>query len=649
MSKYTTRAIFVALLIALLALAGWAAHLGWHTFQLIRLAPQASALVREEMGEIDPTQALRLLHKTAVHLGAVDRDLRLVYPFLKAASLLPVIGPYASQVQPLLSLGANLTLAADRAATGFAPLLADATQTGADTPLLSQAIQVIQAGQSDFAAAGEYLQRASQARLGIEPALLPGYLRPWIARLDEYLPRLQQGIDFLPGIPGLLGAEQPITYLILAQNRDELRPTGGFISGIGTLVLDQGRIVKFELGDSYRIDDFSKPYPAPPEALQRLMLADYWVTRDANWSPDFPSSARQAQQLYTLSTGEETHGVIAFDQEAVRAIVTLTGPLSLPDAPQAISADNIETYMRQAWAPDLSQGLTGEWWLRRKDFMGLLGSAILEQLLQAREARTMLEIAAQSQELMESGHLLVYFSEPSAQQLIASAGLDHSLKTAQGDFLMVVDTNFGFNKADAAILRGVEYQLDFSDPARPTARLSLNYGHSGQEQVACEHLPTYGKGTYEDLIARCYWDYWRVYLPNGTRLLDSQVKPVPAEWLLSKATWPGVVEAYPGENGSQVFAGLLVLPPAASETIQLHLQLPTEMVEREQDGTLHYRLRIHKQPGLSSAPYQIKVRLPAGYSLAPAITGWQQESVSTWVWNGRLVKDQDFHLLFVHE
>ncbi len=86
------------------------------------------------------------------------------------------------------------------------------------------------------------------------------------------------GVQLLQAAPQLLGVDQAQSYLVLAQNRDELRATGGFISGIGLLTIKDGKILQFDLGDSHKIDDFSKPYPKPPEPLKRFMLADYWVT-----------------------------------------------------------------------------------------------------------------------------------------------------------------------------------------------------------------------------------------------------------------------------------------------------------------------------------------------------------------------------------
>jgi hypothetical protein len=148
-------------------------------------------------------------------------------------------------------------------------------------------------------------------------------------------------------------------YLVLAQNRDELRATGGFISGIGLVTVEDGKIKEFSLGDSYQIDDFSKGYPAPPEPLTRFMLADYWVTRDANWSPDFPTTAEQTQALYTLSTGNQTQGVIAFNQLAVEEVLAAVGPVQIPGTDEPVTSENVEMYMRHAWAPAPEEGIIG--------------------------------------------------------------------------------------------------------------------------------------------------------------------------------------------------------------------------------------------------------------------------------------------------
>ena len=77
-----------------------------------------------------------------------------------------------------------------------------------------------------------------------------------------------------PVLPAIMGIDGPRHYLIVAQNEDEIRPTGGFITGGGVLTVDNGRIVNINFIDANYIDAWSedrhsltKPYSAPPAPL----------------------------------------------------------------------------------------------------------------------------------------------------------------------------------------------------------------------------------------------------------------------------------------------------------------------------------------------------------------------------------------------
>ena len=88
-------------------------------------------------------------------------------------------------------------------------------------------------------------------------------LAPQLAHLSRLLPLARVGLKGAQVAPSLLGMSGPRTCLVLAQNSDELRPTGGFISGAGHARLDKGQIAEAKLGDSYAVDNFEQPHPEP--------------------------------------------------------------------------------------------------------------------------------------------------------------------------------------------------------------------------------------------------------------------------------------------------------------------------------------------------------------------------------------------------
>ncbi|MCA1554618.1 MAG: DUF4012 domain-containing protein, partial [Chloroflexi bacterium] len=108
------------------------------------------------------------------------------------------------------------------------------------------------------------------------------YVRVWM--LVGLLLVLVSLLELFVQIGSLVGFDGARSYLIIAQNEDELRATGGFISAVGLITVERGKVVASEFMDSYAVDNLGKPYPDPPDALRKYMLAYLWLFRDSNWS-----------------------------------------------------------------------------------------------------------------------------------------------------------------------------------------------------------------------------------------------------------------------------------------------------------------------------------------------------------------------------
>jgi hypothetical protein len=635
------RLVKIILGVILVMILAWGIHLGWHTVHLLRLARD----LQENLTQIEPDTIVPLIEDAAVDIGAIHQDLKPLFPIFNISQGIPRAGPYLGQIEPLVRYADGLTQAGKEIALGFAPLLEESPAGQASLSIPERVSQVVQSGQARFVRAAKSIDQASQVRSRIIPELLPTSVRPMYLKLDEKFSLLMAGVQALQAAPQLLGVGQPQSYLVLAQNRDELRATGGFISGIGLFTVQGGKILRFDLGDSYQIDDFSKPYPKPPEPLKRFMLADYWVTRDANWSPDFPTSSQEAQTLYTLSTGVQTQGVIAFNQLMVQKILEVIGPVQVPGTDEPVTSENVENYMRQAWAPAPEEGLSQEWWLHRKDFMKQLGSVILDKTLNSGDREQLLKLARTMVDLLDQGQLLLYFNDHRAQGALEAGGWDGALHPGRGDYLYLVDSNVGFNKVDSVIQRSLAYHVDLRDLNHPMGEVTLAYQHTGSGDLACKQEISYGNGTYQDMQQRCYLDYWRVYAPGGSELLASNAQPVPADELLNGLGWSGQVESMPGEYNTQVFAGLLMLPSSQSSQIAVTYSLPPSVVQSKGNNLQEYTIRVQVQPGLSGLPFQLEIKLPNNASLTNPGDGWELLTAQTWSWQGLLDKSTELNLL----
>lgn len=402
-----------------------------------------------------------------------------------------------------------------------------------------------------------------------------------------------------PELPRLLGMDQPRTYLVLVQNNHELRATGGFIAAVGRVTLDQGKITELEFSDSYAIFRQGVRYPPPPAPMERYMNIPMLVMRDANWSPDFPTSARVAQALYKSDTGVHVDGVLTIDLNAVKRIFAALGQLEIEGFDEPITGENVEAQIVRLWerpaegqvAIGEAQGQDlGEWWSKRKDFIPRLAAAVLDRLESGQV--NILRMAPAVLQALNERSIQIWLENPNAAGVMHAQGWDGALRPAQGsDFLAVIDTNMGYNKADAAIRRSLEYRVEWPNEADQPAQatLILSYTHTVDgEDPGCDLTPRYGDG-YADLIERCYFDYVRVYVPRGSELI--------------KATGvePDSVETRRGERHTQVFAGYFILPPGEQHIVTFTYTLPPALTPDT------YRLVLQRQSGTQPLPITVMV------------------------------------------
>jgi hypothetical protein len=548
------------------------------------------------------------------------------------------------QVAPqLLATADGLSEAGAIACAALAPMLDAFDQSGTPSGGFSieQVVRMLADHRSDLDRAVVAANRSQAAWVHVDYRRLSPSLARRAELLDRSLPLVRAGVGLLSIAPDLLGVNGQRTYLIVAQNEDELRATGGYITGVGEVQLQGGHLAAMTFRDSYAVDDFSQPYPDPPEPLYRYMQIDQWVFRDSNWSPDFPTTAQQIVSLYRHGYPLRVDGVIALDQHGLQELVGALGPLDVKEADAPITGENIIAYIRRAWAP--SDGvLTGQWWSQRKSFMGPLAEAAWERIKNGQFGAVVL--GQTIVRMLEQKHVLIYSRDARAAKLLAERGWNGALRFDSGDALMVVDSNVGYNKSNARIREELAYQVDLRSPT-PQATLTLTYTHTSKANYPCKPEIRYDP-VYEQAMDRCYFDYLRVYVPPGSQLLDATRISVPGQALFSGKSEPGSVSARPAMEGPGiVFEVMAVLPTAATQTRAFMWALPPNVVKwEESDGW--YLLHVQKQPGTLGHPLTVRVRLPEKSTLVEAMPEqivWEGEWL---VYQATLERDQDIRLHF---
>jgi hypothetical protein len=616
-------------------------RLGWLREHLA----QAQALA-EAPAEVDPAAACDLVQDLRDDVVALERQAGGLVRLAPALGWLPEVGGDLRAAPHLLAVADGLTEAGVLACDALEPALIAFGGTGEASGdfSLEQMARLLAEEQADLERALAQVERVQVAWAQVDVGSLSLWLAGKVSLLDRGLPLLRMGLEAATVAPDLLGMDGPRTYLVLAMNEDERRPIMGYITGAGEVQVGAGRLVAMTFRDSYAVDDFTQPYPDPPEPLRRYMGIDLWVFRDSNWSPDFPTTARQAISLYRPGYPVLVDGVVAIDQRAVQQLVDALGPLEVEGAEEPVTGQTVIAYMRQAWAPEGGE-LTGEWWQQRKSFMGPLAQAAWGRVERGQVdwvalARTLLR-------LLEEKHLLIYLEHPDAAAVLAEQGWDGALRPASRDFLMVVDANVGYNRASARVREEITYQVDLR-PSPPQASLTLVYTHTSSVDYPCIREVRYDP-VYEQMMDRCYWDYLRVYVPQGSQLLDATRIPIPGEARFSGEGESGEIVIQPAEEGPWLmFAVLGLLPPSVAQARTFIWTLPADVVQWEADEG-GYSLWVQKQPGTRGHPLTVRVRLPEGSALLDAAPEPSAVEGDWVIYRMLLDRDREFRLHFRRE
>ena len=562
--------------------------------------------------EVNPAEACQLVQDAHADVASLHRQAGGLAQVGPAVGWLPVIGGDLRAAPHLLTVGVNISEAGAILCRVAEPVLPPPSSGSPSVADISQTdvIRQLDDHRPELEQAETAVARALSAWEQVDTQALSPPLREKAPLLDEALPLLQRALSMATVAPDLLGADEPRTYLVLALNEDEIRPGGGFISGVGEVRISAGDVVSMTFRDSYAVDDFTQPYPPAPQPMQQYMGIDLLVFRDSNWSPDFPTAARQAMELYRPGYPVSVDGVIALDQRAVQGLVTAVGPVRTEQAEGPITGETVLGYMHEAWAPG-DEAKNQEWWQQRKSFMGSIAESVWQHV-QSGDV-DWVALARTTLRLLGRKHLLVYVPDPTVEEVLAEQGWDGALRPGSGDFLAVVDASLGYNKASAKVRQDIRYQVDLRRTP-PQASLTLIYTHTSGAEVACHPEAQYA-ATYEGMMDRCYWNYLRVYRPAGCELEESDHIRIPGEALWSGRPDPGVFRQHAVEEAPCLVWGVMsLIPPGTSQTRQMVWTLPPDVVHWQGDEG-RYTLRIQKQPGKPIHPLTVRVLLPEDAAL----------------------------------
>ena len=594
----------------------------------------------EELDSVGPI--LENLQRDMDNFHGEARPLLIIAP---AFRWVPKYGCDLASAPELLDLANALIDASVDGYQSFYPLL-QARKTDSLTP--SMIVDALIKANPQLSRVRDSLSIGRAARDEIDETCLSSYTRDALVnKIDPALELMESGVTVAMELPRMAGAteEGPKTYLLLAQNEDELRPTGGFITAAGLLLAQDGQIRDMSFTSSGYLDNWSKPYPSSPWQLRQYMNSPVLIFRDANWFTNYPKAALYAEYLYSYANNHSVDGVIAFDQRLLVEVLGAVGPINLEGVEYPIDANNIISYMR---ASKVSVYTPDGWVIGEdKEFLNKIAAALVKKILSG--DLDWEQFISAVIRLLDERHLLVQIDDPSLTALLARRGWDGAVRPGDGDFLMAVDSNIGFNKTNAVVITSMTYTVDIKDPSKPVGELAITHQNNASDKVPCIQLHGITVPGQKDYpIDNCYWDYLRVYTKPGAALLWADPQSIPADWMIRRQAVPAQVDNLSNEEieGVQAFGALKVVPGGQTITTTFRFALPAEVLNFD-SGTdrVTYRLKIQKQPGTLAVPFVMRVFTPLGGVIqsAPASATIKDNLVSI---QTDLRVDREFEIIF---
>lgn len=498
---------------------------------------------------------------------------------------------------------------------------------------------------------------------------------------DQFL-SLSRNIDALPDkltlmieaaqqLKTFLGSEKDKRYLLVFQNNAEMRGSGGFLGSYALVDFREGKIRNLEVpgGGSYDTEAGMIDKIKAPEPL--WLVNPQWYFWDANWWPDWPTTAKNLMWFYEKSDGPTVDGVISFTPSVIESLLRITGPIDLrndygvvitsenfwQEVQMITERDNIAKTDPQAVA-HLPEGEKS----KPKKIIGDLMAKIMEILPQKMDKDNILNLIKIAESNLSSKQIMFYFKDGGLQEAIASRGLDGAIAEAPLDYLMVTDTNIAGAKTDRVINEEIFHET------------SVNNDGTMIDTVIIKRTHTAAKN--EPLVGVRNVDWLRVYVPRGSDLLsfsgvsrpDAKYFEEPgSDWIENdfiaaheglaiedKNTGTKIYE----ENNKTVFANWVMLDPGQSVTVTLRYRLPFNLWQMKEADDFRsrldkwlgadkshfypYSILIQKQPGSVNQSFKTDLIIPDSYSVL-----WSSNTESNY--QQSLNKDKFFSSLISHK
>ena len=400
------------------------------------------------------------------------REIQGLARILPFARRIPLLGSQIRGVEDLSEAGVLLSAAGVRLADAASGIIepADENQKLSDALDQLRGIQgLLRDGVATIDEATAKVDQLDGQRL-VRPL---GRARTDLSRrLPEFRDRATDAQDALASMITFAGGDGARRYLVLSQNPDEVRPTGGFIGTYGVLTAVDG---KLSLDRYDGIETWITPRPdivARPAERGSPLRFDTRLSQslaNVNTSPDWPQGAQLATRLWERGGEEPVQGVVSFTPAFLARILGVVGAVTLEEYGETITAANV--IERLDYYTHIAPPEPGT---DRKDFVAVLAQAVMSKLFDA-PASQWDKLAQAFGAAFGNREAMAWSTDAEVGRVLADRGWDGSVPVTTGDFVYPAEFEY-------AAKHGRELRPRLRPPRRPPPRRVGPHHHDREDR-----------------------------------------------------------------------------------------------------------------------------------------------------------------------
>jgi hypothetical protein len=446
--------------------------------------------------------------------------------------------------------------------------------------------------------------------------------------------------ELLTLYPNVAGFKEPKTYLVLLQNSNELRPTGGFIGSVAIVKFDSGIMSDFTIQDVYALDGQLKGHVDPPVPIRELMGQEHWYLRDSNWDPDFKESAARAAWFYEKESGTTVDGVIAVNVPVIVDILSATGPVLLSDYNDTISAENFFGKSFYYTQNDFFPGST-----QKSDFLGTLARTLVTKLTSDKSVNSIAIFKAVTAGLMRKD-IVFNFTDSNIQQLVEHFGWGGRVSDGGGcdgvekdictfDPFIFTEANVSVSKVNYFVKRSAVREITIAPDGGLTESWSVTIRNTSDASNVTPGID----GTYKPYI--------RFLVPSDVQVHDVTLDGQPIHSRDPKLKGVPVIPYVENTTTSSLRGvGVAMEVPAGTQRT-LRITVSRSQVLPFGRGGSVLDLMYYKHPGISDEAVNTIIRYPLYWSVTPEnITQTFLAKEGQLEYNSTILQDQIIRLRF---